>query len=152
MFVAGLHLRWDGVWQRPHHLLTRLAQKLPVIVLEEPCGAAVDRDELRRDGALTVIRPLRRRGWGAPLVDAQGLATLRTLAGSRRCGAWLYTPMMNELIDAFDAAPVVYDAMDDLASSTRTAARTAPKCTAIRAASNWRASRRTPGRIRSRRC
>ena len=25
VFVAGLHLRWDGVWQRPHHLLTRLA-------------------------------------------------------------------------------------------------------------------------------
>ena len=21
--VAGLHLRWDGVWQRPHHLLHR---------------------------------------------------------------------------------------------------------------------------------
>ncbi len=114
-FVAGLHLRWDGVWQRPHHLLTRLARKLPVIVVEEPYGAAVDRDELRHDGALTVIRPLRRRGWGEPLIDAQALATARTLAGARRCGAWLYTPMMSELIDAFDAAPVVYDAMDDLA-------------------------------------
>jgi glycosyltransferase involved in cell wall biosynthesis len=63
-----------------------------------------------------VIRPLRRRGWGEPLVDAQALATAQTLAGSRRCGAWLYTPMMSELIAAFSAAPVVYDAMDDLAN------------------------------------
>ncbi len=116
LFVAGLHLRWDGVWQRPHHLLTRLAQKLPVIVVEEPYGAAVDRDELRREGNLTVIRPLRRRGWGEPLVDAQALATVRTLIGSRRCGAWLYTPMMTGLADACAAAPVVYDAMDDLAN------------------------------------
>jgi UDP-galactopyranose mutase len=116
VFVAGLHLRWDGVWQRPHHLLTRLARKLPVIVVEEPHGAAADRDDVHRDGDLTVIRPLRRRGWGAPLVDAQALATARSLVGPRRCGAWLYTPMMTELIDAFAAAPVVYDAMDDLAN------------------------------------
>ena len=116
VFVAGLHLRWDGVWQRPHHLLTRLAQKLPVIVVEEPYGAAVDRDEVHHDGNLTVIRPLRRRGWGEPLIDAQALATARAAAGTRRCGAWLYTPMMSELIDAFAAQPVVYDAMDDLAN------------------------------------
>ena len=116
VFVAGLHLRWDGVWQRPHHLLTRLARRLPVIVVEEPYGAAADRDEVRHEGDLTVIRPLRRRGWGEPLVDAQALATARTLAGSRRCGAWLYTPMMTELIEAFAASPVVYDAMDDLAN------------------------------------
>jgi UDP-galactopyranose mutase len=116
VFVAGLHLRWDGVWQRPHHLLTRLARKLPVIVVEEPYAAAVDRDEIRRVSDLTVIRPLRRRGWSEPLVDAQASATARMLAGARRCGAWLYTPMMTELIDACAASPVVYDAMDDLAN------------------------------------
>jgi UDP-galactopyranose mutase len=116
VFVAGLHLRWDGVWQRPHHLLTRLARRLPVIVIEEPYGGAEDRDELRRFGELTVIRPLRRRGWGEPLVDAGALATARELAGTRRCGAWLYTPMMTDVIGAFSAAPVVYDVMDDLAN------------------------------------
>jgi glycosyltransferase involved in cell wall biosynthesis len=116
VFVAGLHLRWDGVWQRPHHVLSRLAEKLPVIVIEEPYGAAVDRDDVRRLGNLTLIRPLRRRGWGEPLADAEALATALALAGSRSCGAWLYTPMMSELIDAFRAAPVVYDAMDDLAN------------------------------------
>ncbi len=95
-------------------MLTNRGQ--PVIVVEEPYGAAVDRDEVWREGDLTVIRPLRRRGWGEPLLDAQALATARALAGSRRCGAWLYTPMMSELIEAFAASPVVYDAMDDLAN------------------------------------
>lgn len=116
IFVAGLHLRWDGVWQRPHHLLTRLARRLPVIVVEEPHAAAEDRDEVRVAGNVTVIRPLRRRGWGEPLVDAQAIATARAIVDGRRCGAWLYTPMMTELIDAFTASPVVYDAMDDLAN------------------------------------
>jgi UDP-galactopyranose mutase len=116
IFVAGLHLRWDGVWQRPHHLLTRLARRLPVIVIEEPYGAAEDRDEIRHFGDLTLVRPLRRRGWGVPLVDSRALATARERAGPRRCGAWLYTPMMSDLVVAFDAAPVVYDVMDDLAN------------------------------------
>ena len=94
-FVAGLHLRWDGVWQRPHHLLTRLARQLPVIVIEEPlrrrptiatrcCASATSR----------VVRPLRRRGWAPPFVDERAIATARALLGPRRCGAWLYTPMM----------------------------------------------------------
>ena len=116
LFVAGLHLRWDGVWQRPHHLLTRLARRVPVIVIEEPYAAGEDRDEVRQFGDLTVIRPLRKRGWGEPLVDAQAITTARALAGSRRCGAWLYTPMMDELIGAFACTPVVYDVMDDLAN------------------------------------
>jgi glycosyltransferase involved in cell wall biosynthesis len=115
-FVAGLHLRWDGVWQRPHHLLSRLAHRVPVVVIEEPFGATDDRDEVRRFGDLTVIRPLRRRGWSEPLVDGAAIATARSLLGPASCGAWLYTPMMSELIDAFAAAPVVFDAMDELAN------------------------------------
>ena len=115
-FVAGLHLRWDGVWQRPQHLLSRLAERLPVVVIEEPFGANADRDEIRRFGDLTVVRPLRRRGWSLPLIDDAALATARGLLGDAACGVWLYTPMMSELIDAFDAAPIVFDAMDELAN------------------------------------
>ncbi len=115
-FVAGVHLRWDGVWQRPHHLLSRLAERVPVVVIEEPFGAHEDRDEVRHEGNLSVIRPLRRRGWSEPLVDAHAIATARALAGERPCGAWLYTPMMSELVEAFDASPVVFDAMDELAN------------------------------------
>ncbi len=114
-FVAGLHLRWDGVWQRPHHLLSRLARRVPVVVIEEPFGANEDRDEVRCEGDLTVVRPLRRRGWSLPLVDDAAIATARALLGETRAGAWLYTPMMSELVDAFAASPVVVDAMDELA-------------------------------------
>ncbi len=88
-----------------------------MIVIEEPYGAVEDRDEIHRFGDLTLIRPLRRRGWSDPLIDAPALADRRaSWPDPRLCGAWLYTPMMTELIDAFNTTPVVYDAMDDLAN------------------------------------
>jgi UDP-galactopyranose mutase len=114
-FVAGLHLRWDGVRQRPHHLLTRIAREIPVVVIEEPFAAAEDRDDVRCDGGVTVIRPLRRRGWSLPLLDEDAIATARALLGPGPAGVWLYTPMMDALADAFSAAPLVYDVMDELA-------------------------------------
>jgi UDP-galactopyranose mutase len=116
--IAGLHLRWDGVWQRPHHILRRIARHVPVVVVEEPFEADRDRDDLARHGPVTVIRPLRKRGWSLPLVDAQAIATARDVVGEGdgAVGVWLYTPMMLELADAFDAAPLVFDCMDELAA------------------------------------
>jgi UDP-galactopyranose mutase len=112
--VAGLHLRWDGVVQRPQHVLSRLARSVPVVVIEEPFPATHDRDEVRTFGGLSVIRPLRARGYGAPFVDERTIATARALAGEESA-VWLYTPMMLELADAF-AGPLIYDCMDDLAA------------------------------------
>jgi glycosyltransferase involved in cell wall biosynthesis len=113
-FVAGLHLRWDGVRQRPHHLLSRIARTVPVVVIEEPFAAHTDEDVVFEDHGVTVVRPLRERGWGAPFVDAAALATARRCAGDGAAGVWLYTPMLAALADAFDAAPLVYDVMDEL--------------------------------------
>jgi glycosyltransferase involved in cell wall biosynthesis len=115
-FVAGLHLRWDGVRQRPHHLLSRLALRVPVVVVEEPFAAGEDRDEVRRDGDVTIVRPLRRRGWSPPWLDEHTIATARRHAGEAPVGVWLSTPIMLPLADAFDAQPLVYDIMDELAN------------------------------------
>jgi len=34
--VVFSHLRWDFVYQRPQHLLARMAKRRPVIFIEEP--------------------------------------------------------------------------------------------------------------------
>ena len=114
-YVAGLHLRWDGVWQRPHHLLSRFAREVPVVVIEEPFAAHEDRDEVRRDQSVTIVRPLRRRGWAPPFVDDATIATARRIVGDGPAGVWLWTPMMHRLADAFSAKPLIYDVMDQLA-------------------------------------
>jgi glycosyltransferase involved in cell wall biosynthesis len=63
-----------------------------------------------------IVRPLRTRGWSAPLVDTQAIAAARELIGPGACGVWLYTPVMLELADAFAAEPLVFDCMDELAA------------------------------------
>lgn len=114
-FVAGLHLRWDGVRQRPQHLLSRIARRVPVVVVEQPHPGFSDEDRVLRDGDVTVVRPLRTRGWEPPGVDAATIAAVRRIVGDAACGVWLYTPMLGALGDAFAATPLVYDVMDELA-------------------------------------
>lgn len=116
VLVVGLHLRFDGVRQRPHHLLARIAEHTPVIIIEEMFPASEDRDEIRTEGNITIVRPLRARAYGAPLIDAQGIATVRALVADRDPIVWLYTPMLLELADAFPQARLVFDCMDELAA------------------------------------
>lgn len=114
VIIVGMQLRWNGVWQRPNHILSRLAARVPVIVLEEPLIADDERDVVvQAQAGVTVITPHRR----APndVVDEQALRTVREAAGTRTPLVWLYTPRMVALADAFRGARLVYDKMDELA-------------------------------------
>ena len=112
--VVGSHLRFDGVWQRPQQIVTRLAARVPVLFVEEPFAANDDRDDLRATGNVTVLRP-RRRVPGAA-ADAMTCATVRDWVAARSACVWLYTPMMLALADAAPGAALVYDCMDELAA------------------------------------
>jgi glycosyltransferase involved in cell wall biosynthesis len=113
--VAGSHLRFEGVFQRPQQLLTRIARRVPVLFIEEPFLGAADRDEFEQHGELTVLRPVR-RALGTERIDARTLQAARAWVGGRRALVWLYTPMMLALAGAFGDAPLVYDCMDELAA------------------------------------
>jgi UDP-galactopyranose mutase len=41
--ICFSHLRWDGVQQRPHHLMRRFARHLPTFYVEEPLWTAPPR-------------------------------------------------------------------------------------------------------------
>lgn len=129
--VCFSHLRWDFVWQRPQHLLSRFARRVPVVVVEEPvyAGAAADHLRVARHGDVTVLTPVFAAepdpAWGFndaanPRVAAllAPALTERGLIGPAAAPAiaWYYTPM------ALGAAPAgfapvltVFDAMDELA-------------------------------------
>src|SRR5205807_5726720 len=34
--IVHSHLRWDGVFQRPHHIISRLSNQHRVVFIEEP--------------------------------------------------------------------------------------------------------------------
>ncbi len=112
--VVGLHLRWDGVYQRPQHLMSRLSAKVPVFIVEEPQAGTKKLPETIVDGAVTVWRPVRSES-GTDAIEASTVAAVQRQFAHRRPLLWLYTPMMLALADAFPNAPLVFDAMDELA-------------------------------------
>ncbi len=113
--VAGSHLRFDGVWQRPQQLLSRIAERVPVLFVEEPFAAGAERNVTFEAHGITVLRPFRRAP-GDVRLDAATIEAARCWLGQRKAAVWLYTPMMLELACAFGDAPLVFDCMDDLAS------------------------------------
>ena len=113
--VAASHLRFDGVRQRPQHVLTRLGARVPVLFVEEPFFGAEESESLLAEEGLTVLRSVR-RSLEAARLDERTLSAVRGWVGERRPLLWLYTPMMLALGEAFADAPLVYDCMDELAA------------------------------------
>ena len=119
--VVYSHLRWDFVYQRPQHLISRLATRRRVLFVEEPVPApgAGPAWERRTEENVLVCRP------HTP-IDAPGFdpaqvpllaAMMRELAdeeGIDRHAAWLYTPLALPVAEAIGPDVVVYDCMDEL--------------------------------------
>ena len=113
--VVASHLRYDGVWQRPHHLVSRFARRTPVLFVEEPFLAQRDADTIERAGEIDVLRPLR-TSRNAAMLDAATRSVVRRWVSERRPLLWLYTPQALPLASEFPLAPLVADRMDDLAA------------------------------------
>lgn len=119
--IALTHLRWDFVFQRPQHLLTRAARDYDVIVVEEPLWtdaetAGVDVSE--RDGGIRIVQPTLPRGTShADAVDHQRaiLDDLVADAGSPLT-LWYYTPMALPFSRHIEADVTVFDKMDELSA------------------------------------
>ncbi|MFN8591261.1 MAG: hypothetical protein U0031_07320, partial [Thermomicrobiales bacterium] len=98
MLVAFSHLRWDFVWQRPQHLLSRFAQSMPVVVVEEPeYGAARDELRTRRFGRVIVVTPElagepQRWGFGDHCNDRISRLLAGYLPADAPLAYWYYTP------------------------------------------------------------
>lgn len=122
--VCLSHLRWDFVFQRPQHLMSRFASTRPVLFFEEPlpaeAGAAMGVDlRVCADTGVIVATPRAPEG----LDGACRQAVLRRLLDEAMAAhaiarpvLWYYTPMMRPLSRHVEAAAVVYDCMDELAN------------------------------------
>lgn len=121
--IVFSHLRWDFVFQRPQHLLTRLAQTYPVIYLEEPVKStgAPSLEVLEVHPDVVVLRPhtpLSVHGF-APEQLTLIRPMLAAYLQAQRVDdtlAWFYTPMALPLLDMLDPSAVIYDCMDELSA------------------------------------
>ncbi|WP_373513433.1 glycosyltransferase family 1 protein [Persicitalea sp.] len=116
------HLRWDFVYQRPQHLLTRFSELTSVYFLEEPIFGYTDTAWLsysQRLPNLWVCVPHLPDGLNKEAVNA----CLRELLADFMVGKnlkdfifWYYTPMALEFSAHLDPRLTVYDCMDELAA------------------------------------
>ena len=119
--VVFSHLRWSFVYQRPQHLLSRLAGQYPVIYVEEPqfddrepriesscpcpgvevlCPHTPVNAAGFHDDQLSVLQPLL-----AQALQERGIVDFT---------AWFYTPMALPLLSEMKPRVIVYDCMDEL--------------------------------------
>jgi len=131
--VVLSHLRWPWVWQRPQHLISRLAATrlkggARTFFVEEPLPADVPTPLLEMeeaDGVVRVMLLVPERA-GQPYLgfnDPGGLgyparlrAALLRAGGRPNPDVWVYTPMALPFLEALEPGLVIYDVMDDLAS------------------------------------
>jgi hypothetical protein len=125
LLVCFSHLRWNFVYQRPQHLMSRLAKHWPVIYVEEPVATEGPSCIEFHEGApgLRVAVP-RLAAERCAAGDAQGEAAVRRMllqrlaadpaTAGRATIAWCQTPMAVGHLDALQPALVVYDCMDEL--------------------------------------
>jgi hypothetical protein len=115
------HLRWNFVFQRPHHLLTRCARRRRVFFVEEPLdGVDMPRLDLAEAApGLHVAIPRLPSG----LDEAQSVGVQRRLVNEmlRRYHIedyllWYYTPMALPVTAHLAPRIVVYDCMDELSA------------------------------------
>ena len=118
------HLRWTFVWQRPQHIVSRLARTRRTWFVEEPVAVdGLQEPQLRTEQHGDVCRVwLEVPGPEGHVCFSDGRAAayasllVGLLGSSANRRAWLYTPMALPLAEALAPTVVVYDVMDDLAS------------------------------------
>jgi UDP-galactopyranose mutase len=118
------HLRWDFVFQRPQHLMSRFAQTRRVFFIEEPMFDSEDltaRSEIRTctdTGVVCVIPhlPAQRSRFANEEALRDLLDRLIDQHDIVRPLLWYYTPAMLPFSRHIENALVVYDCMDELAN------------------------------------
>ena len=116
------HLRWNFVFQRPQHLMSRFAREMDVIFWEEPVDigpketAFLQVREAEDVPGLRVVVPHLPQG----MTEEAREAALKRLLDAHVAAirgpliAWYYTPMMLTFSRHITPDLTVYDAMDEL--------------------------------------
>ncbi|HLO47816.1 MAG TPA: glycosyltransferase family 1 protein [Kamptonema sp.] len=120
--VCLSHLRWDFVYQRPQHLLSRFAKNRRVFFIEEPIFSSNTNWQLDvsiRDSGVWVIVPHLSEGMSEETIKMAQQAMLDALfeqAQVRSYILWYYTPMAMAFSSHLKPIAVVYDCMDELSA------------------------------------
>jgi glycosyltransferase involved in cell wall biosynthesis len=119
--VCFSHLRWNFVYQRPQHLLSRFVKHFKVFFIEEPIFDSSENtlDVTTTTEGVMVVTPHLKGGMSEEEVIATQKELLSKLFIDHNITNylfWYYTPMMLSVSDHFNPIATVYDCMDELSA------------------------------------
>lgn len=107
--IVFCHLRWDFVYQRPQHLISRLASQYKILVVEEPVGKSDNKVEITEiSPSLHILKPQ------IDHLEELGSYLKAILKDSKYLVGWFYSAAFVSVLNTFDFETVVYDCMDEL--------------------------------------
>ena len=107
--IVFCHLRWDFVYQRHQHIISRMSEQYNILVIEEPVHndglSLYDIEEINEN--LSILKPK---------VDniADIKKVLKKLQISHIDIAWFYSPAFVDLLPYLKVDTIIYDCMDEL--------------------------------------
>ncbi|MBD2702448.1 glycosyltransferase [Spirosoma sp. BT702] len=114
------HLRWNFVYQRPQHLLSRASQQWRVWFIEEPIYGDTEHVVFQPiHEKLIVITPHLKHGTSPDEAVAQQREALDQLISQYAIQdfiAWYYTPMALTFSEHLHPRVTIYDCMDELSA------------------------------------
>ena len=122
VIICFSHLRWNLVFQRPQHIMTRLLEQFEVVYWEEPRADPACRtpylDRVPLCGGPVRVVPVLPEGLDAEASEHALRQLLEAELARQTCPIifWYYTPMMLAFSASSAADLVVYDCMDELAN------------------------------------
>lgn len=118
--ICFSHLRWNFVYQRPQHLMSRASQQERVWFIEEPIRGGEQRVEIRQvTPTLTVVVPHLPHGISPDAtLDYQRRVVDELIARERITdfATWYYTPMALLFSNHLTPRLTIYDCMDELSA------------------------------------
>jgi glycosyltransferase involved in cell wall biosynthesis len=120
--ICFSHLRWNFVFQRPQHLLSRCAKKHRVFYVEEPTIAdGPPRLEMLQDPThrVHVVVPRLPAGLSEQQQEAEQARLVADLCAEHAIEdyvAWFYTPMALPVASLLRPRARIYDCMDELSA------------------------------------
>lgn len=120
--IVFSHLRWDFVYQRPQHLLTRFAKSRKIHFIEEPVFDATNEAFYSFSiisENINVLVPHIIPGLHPPQIEIVQINLFNNFMKGNdilNCGFWYYTPMALEFSRNHNPDLIVYDCMNDLSA------------------------------------
>jgi UDP-galactopyranose mutase len=120
--ICFSHLRWDFVYQRPQHLLSRAAHNRRVFIIEEPIfdNSSMRLEVSEREEGVHIVVPYLPEGLSSEVATQAVLRRmvdrLFTEQQITDFVLWYYTPMPLAFTQHLKPLATIYDCMDELSA------------------------------------